>query len=208
LSLKELVCLWADSRDNDAWEEFDSRVRRPIGLTIMRTASLWDERSRSLVEDLVQETYTKLLKDRCRHLRDFAIQHCDDAIITGYIIKTAINVTHDYFRKLNRQKSGGGQPHVSLSHIDPVAPSVDPDFEVLLKEIDELLKRCLTGPDRERDRLIFRLYFRLGMSCEEVAFLRTIGLSSKGVGSVIERLKRCIREQILGSGSDSEDDEE
>jgi hypothetical protein len=50
LSLKDLVCLCAGPRDDEAWEEFVSRVRKPISLTIMRTACLWGEPSRSLVE--------------------------------------------------------------------------------------------------------------------------------------------------------------
>src|ERR1700737_2394116 len=75
LSLKDLVCLCAGPPDDEAWEEFVSRVGQPISLTIMRTARRLDVASRSLVDDLVQITYRKLWEDRCRHLRDFAIQH-------------------------------------------------------------------------------------------------------------------------------------
>jgi hypothetical protein len=53
--------------------------------------------------------------------------------------------------------------------------------------------------------MIFWLYFRQGMSTKEIASLPTIRLGTKGVGSVIERLKHSIREQILGSRSDSDD---
>ena len=66
----------------------------------------------------------------------------------------------------------------------------------------------LNGPDQERDRMIFWLYFRQGMSTKEIASLPTVGLGAKGVGSVIERLKHCIRERILGAASESEDYQE
>jgi DNA-binding transcriptional regulator LsrR (DeoR family) len=56
--------------------------------------------------------------------------------------------------------------------------------------------------------MIFWLYFRQGMSTKEISSLPSIGLSAKGVGSVIERLKHGIREQILGIPVDSEDGEE
>lgn len=56
--------------------------------------------------------------------------------------------------------------------------------------------------------MIFWLYFRQGMSAKEIASLPTIGLGAKGVGSVIERLKHAIREQIVGSSSESDDDAE
>src|SRR6266542_4519467 len=189
LSLKDVVCLCAGPSDDEAWEEFVSRVRRPISLTVMRTASLWGEPSRSLVEDLVQMTYLKLWEDSCRLLRDFAIQHPE--AILGYLKKTAANATHDYFKHGHSQSSGGDEPHVSTSDIEPEAGQETHGsqekiaFGVFLNEIDEHLKRCLTGSDQERDRTIFWLYFRQGMSTKEIASLPSIGLGAKGVGSVI-----------------------
>jgi RNA polymerase sigma-70 factor (ECF subfamily) len=200
LSLKDVICLCATPGDDEAWEEFVSRVGRPISLTIMRTASRWGEPSRALVEDLVQVTYLKLWEDGCRLLRDFAIQHPES--ILGYLKKTAANATHDHFKHRRSQSSGGGETHLSTSDFDPQAGNEALGseeriaFGVFLNEIDEHLKLCLTGPDQERDRTIFWLYFRQGMSTKEIASLPTIGLGPKGVGSVIERLKHGIREQI------------
>ena len=211
LSLKDIVCLCAGACDDEAWEEFVSRVGKPISLTILRTASVWGAPSRSLVEDLVQITYLKLWEDSCRLLRDFAIQHPE--AILGYLKKTAANVTHDYFKHGYSQTSGGAQLHVSTSDVDPEAGKEGHGsqekiaFGLFLDEIDGHLKGCLTGPDQERDRMIFWLYFRQGMSTKEIASLPTIGLSAKGVGSVLERLKHGIREQILGVRSDSDDGE-
>jgi len=178
----------------------------------MRTASLWGEPSGPLVEDLIQVTYLKLWEDDCRLLRDFALQHPE--AILGYLKKTAANATHDYFKHGYSQSSGGDKPHVSTSDVDPEAgkevhgSQEQIAFGVFLNEIDEHLKRCLTGADQGRDRLIFWLYFRQGMSTKEIASLPSTGLSAKGVGSVIERLKHCIREQILWAGSDSDDEEQ
>jgi hypothetical protein len=45
--------------------------------------------------------------------------------------------------------------------------------------------------------MIFWLYFRQGMSTREIASLPGIGLGAKGVGSVIERMKSAVRQQIL-----------
>jgi RNA polymerase sigma-70 factor, ECF subfamily len=202
LPLKDIVCLCAGPADDDAWEEFVSRVGKPIGLTIMRTASLWGEASRSLVEDLVQGTYLKLWEDGCRLLKEFAVRNPE--AILGYLKKIAVNATHDYFKHRHSQSSGGDQPHVSTSDIDPEAGNNAQGSQdrialgVFLNEIDELLKNALSGPDQERDRMIFWLYFRQGMSNREIASLPSIGLGTKGVGSVVERLKHCIREQIVG----------
>jgi len=212
LSLKDVVCLCAGPCDDAAWEEFVSRVGRPISLTILRTASRWGEPSRSLVEDLVQSTYLKLWEDSCRLLRDFAIQYPE--AILGYVKKMAANATHDYFKHGRSQSSGGDRPHVSTSDVDPEAGNEVHGseekiaFQVFLNEIDEHLKRGLGGADQERDRMIFWLYFRQGMSTKEIASLPSVGLGAKGVGSVIERLKHCVREQILGARSDSDDHDE
>src|SRR5256885_10069323 len=147
LSLKDVVCLCAGPSDDEAWQEFVSRVGRPISLTIMRTASRWGEPSRSLVEDLVQVTYLKLWEGGCRLLRDFAIKRPE--AILGYLKKTAANATHDYFKHGNTQSSGGANPHVSTSDIDPEAgKEIDGSEEriaigVFLNEIDEYLKHSL-----------------------------------------------------------------
>lgn len=209
LSLTEIVCLCADEGGDEAWREFVSRVGQPISLTIMRTASRWGQPSSSLVEDLVQLTYLKLWEGGCRLLRDFAVRHPE--AILGYLKKTAANTTHDYFKHGHSQSSGGEEPHVSTSDIDPEAGDQAHGseqriaFGIFLSEIDEYLKRCSAAPDQERDRAIFWLYFRQGMSTKEIASLPTIGLGAKGVGSVIERLKHGIREQILGIPSGSND---
>src|SRR5215467_6262324 len=209
LSLKDVVCLCAGPCDDEAWEEFVARVGKPISLMIMRTASMWGRPSRSLVEDLIQVTYLKLWEGGCHLLRDFAIQRPE--AILGYLKKTAANVTHDSFKHGYSQSSGGDKPHVSTSEVDPEAgiEAHGSDeriaFGIFLNEIDDHLRHCLTGPDHERDRMIFWLYFRQGMSTKEIASLPTIGLGTKGVGSVIERLKYSIRNRILGIEVDFEE---
>lgn len=207
LSLKDVVCLCAGPRDDEAWAEFVSRVARPISLVIMRTASLWGRPPVSLVEDLTQTTFLKLWEGGRLLLRDFAVQRPE--AVLGYLKRIAANATHDHFKHGHSQASGGDNPHVSTSDVDPEAGTEihgnqeKINLEILLKEIDEHLQRCLTGTDQQRDRLIFWLYFRQGMSTKEIASLPTIGLGTKGVGSVLERLKHSVRDQILGIQSDS-----
>ena len=179
-----------------------SRVHKPIRLIITFTAALWGRPSRGQVEDLVQVTYLKLWEGGRSLLREFALQ-CPEGIL-GYLKRIAANATHDYFKHEHSQSSGGDEPHVSTSDVDPEVGTEAYGsegriaFQLFLSEIDEHLKCCLTGPDRERDRTIFWLYFRQGMSTREIASLPTIGLSTKGVGSAIERMKHSIRDHILG----------
>jgi len=205
LSLKDVVCLCAGPRDDEAWIEFVSRVGKPLSLIILRTASMWGRPSQVLVEDLTQAVYLKLWQGGRTLLREFAIERPE--AVLGYLKKIAANATHDYFKHSHSQSSGGESWHVSTIDIDPEAGHGaygGPEnlaLGIFLTEIDEHLTRCLTGPDKERDRMIFWLYFRQGMSTREIASLPGIDLGTKGVGSVIERLKRAIREQILATDS-------
>lgn len=206
LSLKDVVCLCAGPCDQDAWEEFVARVGKPLSHVIRRTASVWGTASPFLIEDLVQVTYLKLWEGGRNLLREFALERPE--AILGYLKKTAVNATHDHFKHGHSQSSGGNAPHVSTFDVEPEAAQDAQGsqekiaFEIFLSEIDQHLRNCLTGPDQGRDRMIFWLYFRQGMSTKEIASLPAIGLSTKGVGSVIERLKHSIRDQMLDAGSD------
>lgn len=205
LSLKDVICLCAGPRDDEAWVEFVSRVAKPLNLMILRTASMWGRPSQALVEDLTQAIYLKLWQGGRTLLREFAVERPE--AVLGYLKRIAANSTHDYFRHRHSQSAGGENWHVSTIDIDPEADhgaqgsAENLALGIFLREIDEHLTRCLTGPDQERDRMIFWLYFRQGMSTREIASLPGIGLSTKGVGSVIERVKLAIREQIIEPGS-------
>jgi RNA polymerase sigma-70 factor (ECF subfamily) len=199
---EDLVRACAESNDGAAWQEFVRRFHRPVSLSIVRTAYQWGAIPQQIVDDLVQETYLKLCSDRCRLLRDFAIQHPD--AVLGYIKTIAVNVAHDHFKSLHSQKRGSGEITQLLEDVEPPAQSEDMggqaamEREVLLKQIDRCLGTCLEGPDEDRDRLIFWLYYQQGMSAKAIAALPTIGLTAKGVESAIFRLTRLVREQVAG----------
>jgi RNA polymerase sigma-70 factor, ECF subfamily len=211
LSLQDVVGLCAGPCDNEAWEEFVLRVRKPIAAVIARTASSWGNTCPSLVEDLVQVTYLKLWEKGCSMLQVFAQAHPD--ALLGYLIKMATNATHDHFKHRYSQTSGGEAPHVSTADVDAAAGSEiegtlqRAEYDILVNEIDEMLANGLSGPDEQRDRMIFWLYFRQGMTTSEIASVPTVGLGAKGVGSVIERLKHLVRDQIVGSKSNSDIEE-
>jgi RNA polymerase sigma-70 factor (ECF subfamily) len=206
-SAEELIRACAESNDEAAWEEFVRRFHRPISLSVLRTLHQLSGVPQQVVEDLVQETYLKLCADRCRLLHRFAVQRPE--AISGYIKMIASNVVHDYFKSRRSQKRGAGRAEESLAEIDPTAgcgtlgSTEVIEREILLKEIDQCLGTCVAGPDQERDRLIFWLYYQQGMSSKTIAALPTVGLTAKGVESAILRLTRLVRQQIVNIRSES-----
>lgn len=114
----------------------------------------------------------------------------------------ATNVARDHFKARYSQKRGSGQGQ-ALSEVEPPAGADSPgsadtmEREVLLKQIDDCLATCTSGPDEERDRTIFWLYYRQGMTAKAIAALPTVGLSPKGVESAILRLTRQVREKMV-----------
>jgi RNA polymerase sigma-70 factor (ECF subfamily) len=130
--------------------------------------------------------------------------------VTGYIKTIAANVAHDYFRSMHSQKRGSGETAASFEDVELRVRSAGLggqetiEREVLLKQIHRCLEACSAGPDQERDRLIFWLYYQHGMSAKAIASLPAVGLTAKGVESAIFRLTRMVREQVVGLRSQAE----
>ena len=200
MTAEQLIRACAESHDGAAWQEFVSRFHRPVSLSIIRTARQWGALPQQVVDDLVQETYLKLCANRCRLLRDFATQHPE--AVAGYIKTIAINVARDHFKAAHSKKRGSGGTSQMPENAEPFAEngslgSKDAiERELLLKEIDHCLEGCLAGPDQQRDRLIFWLYYQQGLSARAIAALPTIGLTAKGVESAIFRLTLMVRERM------------
>lgn len=199
MSAVELIQACAE-RVDAAWEEFVSRFRRPITLSIIRTTHQWEGIPSEVVDELVQETYLKLCAGKCRLLSEFAAGHPD--AVSGYIKTVASNVAHDYFKSLNSQRRGSRQIQQLPEGVDPGEPDLRAgaaariEREILLKQIERCLDACSAGPDQARDRLIFSLYYRQGMTANDIAGLPHIGLTKKGVESAIFRLTRLVRQEL------------
>lgn len=196
--------------DDDAWKEFRVRYEKIINLAVLRTARRWGDSSKATLEDLIGETYLKLCANNFELLRNF--QFRTDAGIFGFLKVVATNVVHDHFRHIKSKKHGTEVPIEDIYQSpDPPIPSHtatdDIERSVLIKEVEEALWE-ITGPEGERDRTIFWLYYRLGFTAEAIAALMasdstakdvesiTHSLTTKGVESVIHRLTKAVRERL------------
>jgi RNA polymerase sigma-70 factor (ECF subfamily) len=171
-------------------------------------ARRWGEDSLEVVDDLTQETYLKLCVNNGHALRDFASAHQD--AIFAFLKVVAASVANDYFKRLQAGKRGGGQVHKPLEGAEPTDSSAgladheSVERDLLLKEVDRCLCAIAPMATQERDRTIFWLYYRQGMTAREIAQLPSLGLSLKGVESTVYRLTQLVRTHLVKTGRDLE----
>jgi RNA polymerase sigma-70 factor (ECF subfamily) len=196
----ELIRVCAESPDPAAWDEFLRRYHRLICLVVIRTAKPWSQNSQQVWDDLVQETYLKLCKDRFHILRTFQSHHAD--ALAGFLQVIAANVVRDHFKAKFSDKRGKGVPAQSID-IEGNAPTeagfgsvATLERDVLLGEIDTYLRTSADGQTGKRDRELFWLHYRHGLSAKAIASIPAIGLTSHGVESALLRLVKTIRTRM------------
>ena len=199
LSPDDLVKACAGSNNTVLWREFIRRFQPVIATAVLRRARHYGEPSRQTLDDLIQETYLKLCDDDCRLLQSFESRHPD--AVFGFLKVVASNVVNDHFKSALAEKRGAGVTEALVDGASPL-PAVVADTStsmerrILLRQIDEVLATVTNGEDLNRNRLIFWLYYRDGLSAGAIASLPYIGLTTKGVESILFRLTRMIRSHM------------
>jgi len=184
-----------------AWQEFIRRFNRIIVITSYRVARRKREGSPAVVDDITQETYLKLCADGARVLLEFDSAHPD--AIFGFLKVVTANVANDYFKRERARKRRGSQIDESLEAAERTVSATGPDSSanmeraVLLNEVEACLYALAPAETRERDRTIFLLYYRQGLSAKEIAELPSIDLSLKGVESTLHRLTQLVRTHLV-----------
>jgi RNA polymerase sigma-70 factor (ECF subfamily) len=200
LTIDELVRRCTASGEFDAWEEFVRRFHHLIAMVVLRTALRLGDSSTQTVDDLIQETYLKLCNDNFRLLRSFDERHPNAFL--GYLKVVTANVVRDSFKSFHTQKRGSDRMRDLPDYADPAAAEDSAgspktiEREVLIQQIQRCLDLCVVGLDRERNSKIFWLHYRTGLSAGAIASLPGIGLSTKGVETVILRITRDLRKRL------------
>jgi RNA polymerase sigma-70 factor (ECF subfamily) len=186
-----------------AWEEFIRRFNPVITRVAIRTAARFGETSRQVIDDLVQETYLKICANDCRLLKNNEFR--EPEAIFGFLKVVAANVVHDYFKASRAQKRGAGHRTEELEESncgasaskDNTGSATQMEREILIKEIDRRLRESLTPSESKRSRMVFWLYYRVGLPASAIAALPSVGLTTKGVESLLFRLTGVIREALI-----------
>jgi RNA polymerase sigma-70 factor (ECF subfamily) len=184
-SPEELLRRCAKMDDFQAWEQFLRRFNPLIVATVARIMRRYGFDSAGLRDDLVQDVYLKFCAKKAKVLREFQPRY--PGAVFGYVSVIAANVVHDYFKS-----KGGKHPEPSPLPIDLAVPS-ETEWRLLILDIENVFEREHTSA---RDRQIFWLYFRQGMSAKQIAAIPSLRLTTKGVEAVIVRLKDLIRKAL------------
>lgn len=173
-----------------AWEEFIRRFQKLITIVVLRTSRQWGNPSSELIEDLIQDVYVKLAAEDFASLRRFDPRH-ENAIL-GYLKIVASNVVHHHFRATGAMRRGGKE--LVLETLPGFADTVaQAETEILLEEINRLLEIHAS----ERDRAIFWLYYRQGLSAKDIASIPEIDLTAKGIESLLHRLTQLVKRELI-----------
>lgn len=202
--------------DEVAWQEFVRRYDHTIRLNVVKTfhRKAREETDRKpqfpddLIEDLVQAVYVRLIEDNNRAIERFEGEYANS--IFQYLSMISINVVRDYFREMRAQK----RPKVSYSldelletsgdgalfdeahsRIDgqPVGPAKE---SITVEEIEQALEKIVSGKNRNRDILIFKLRYNEGLTLEEITKAMNLDISAISVGSILNRIIKRLRPML------------
>lgn len=184
-------------RDEAAWSEFLRRFRPIIAGVIFNSLNRWRKPTRDLMDDLVHDTVMKIITRDCKALREFEFRH--ENALRGFLKVVASHVVEDYRRKSREQEEE------SLDEVPDLQQEQDfareSERRLLLKQMDE----CLAARVPERDRAVFWLFRRQGLTAKQISEQEELGLKLKEVEYVIWRLTRLLIEEF-GTGPAVRDD--
>ena len=199
--------------DESAWEEFVRRYHTTIRANVQKTfhRKAREESDRrpqfrdDVVEDLVQSVYIRLVEDRSRALQRFEGEH--ENSIYQYLKLISINVVLDHFRQekaIKRPKISYSLDQLMESQGDSAIPGggsgreggVPDSSSFALRDIEQALDKVVTGKNRNRDLLIFKLHYFEGLTSEEIIKVMGLDISTIGVNSILNRIVKKVREML------------
>lgn len=190
LSSEELIRACIES-DRGAWDEFVRRFVPLIFAVVSRRARYYGQVSKPVIEDIVQDVLLKLVAkgylNRWSHER---------GSVEGFIAIVATNAAADHFKAVHAGKRRPALP-TAIDELpdreirDDKAAAVL-DTNVLLDELNAQLVAVAS----ERERRVFWLYYRHGLTAKAIAAIPGIGLTAKGVESLLFRLTSTLRKNL------------
>jgi RNA polymerase sigma factor (sigma-70 family) len=179
------------------WREFTRRFGSKLTAGVKRAYRRAGARPRlDELEDLVQESYCRLLEKRGRALR--ACRSDSEIAIGVYLSRVAERVTIDHLRAKSAEKRGGGKIEsletITESEGERAWPVTEPRAEDRLLGRERMARflgccRRIVGRRKERDLRILRLALLEGLTSREISQRFGILISPNGVDTVLHRAR-------------------
>jgi RNA polymerase sigma-70 factor (ECF subfamily) len=183
--------------DNSVWENLLDQQRLLLARIVLRVARRFGVTQFDEIDDAMQEACLKM----SGAARQGTVPDQEDGALEAYLKAMMANTAHDYFRKrrAKRRDSFATTP-IDVEGGRQLIGSDQSMLEsgVFLAQIEKFVE----GDSRDRD--VFCLYYQQGWTAKEIASLPSVGLSVKGVESLVFRLTTAIRRRIQDSTSHSD----
>ncbi|MBI3653867.1 MAG: sigma-70 family RNA polymerase sigma factor [Acidobacteria bacterium] len=198
--------------DELAWTEFVNRFKGTVKKGVMQAAlrlarynAEFDGLSDTLIEDLSQAVYMRLIHKNRQALRQFNGEY--ENSIYRYIIIIAINVVRDYFREVRAYKrpdvmfsldellSRGGEAPDPQSHDAAflLTQTDDPKKIITVESLEEMFHQVPVWTNKDRDITVFKLKYYEGLTNKEISRITVLQLSAEGVGASLNRTLKRIK---------------
>jgi RNA polymerase sigma-70 factor, ECF subfamily len=178
----------------DAWTRLIGRLQPLVAGAVYRVAARHGAAAIEEIDDIVQDVFLKLGAQGANVLS--RVPRETDATAIAYLKVVAINAARDHFGIQYSIKRGGKNLVGASSKIEELALVLErepAEQSILFSQIDAVLEAG------QRDRTVFWLYFRQGFTAKEISAIPSLGLSAKGVESLIHRMTAGVRTALRGA---------
>jgi RNA polymerase sigma-70 factor (ECF subfamily) len=164
-----------------------------IAKTVIQATRRSGPQTPEFVDDAIQETYLRICQNKI--LSRFKAE--EPGRIYGLIQAVAYSTAQDSLKAARALKRGGNVR--TISHEESSAPEMggagaaEMEREVLLREVEAVLEKAVPA---DRDRHVFWLYYRHGLTAKAISQIPSLDLGAKGVESIIHRLTAEMRRRM------------
>jgi len=210
----ELIRLFLANPQNQVLaNEFISRYEEVIRQTAThviyeRKGSFCYKAVHLMIDDAASETYFRLLQNNCQALRAFKGHH--ENSIFSYLRAVTFSVVSNQLRAQRRQNAFGqmysldalaAKPNGGLAHGDSTRYYSDSMENRLAKrqfleqKIRTGFRQTFRGANVNRNFIIFKLRFLYDYHSHEIARIKGLGLTARGVNNTTDRIRQCLRQK-------------
>lgn len=189
LSNKEFIDrLKADLKNELLWIHFVKRYRDIMGYVVWQQFTRQGYKSFSQVEDVVQIVLLILSTKDCQYMRDFRNQY--DGSIISLLKMISAREAIRWMKKMDGFETGPLETEPQEPEESPGADPMEIRHQINLC-LDKIMEK---NPHRDRNKLIYKMYFFDEVPMKHIAKKLNIKLSYQSVARIIQALNKLIQE--------------